>query len=245
MKTARAATKNTPQHPRRALRLAVLLLLLPLSACVSVANHRKLETERDALRANKRALAEELRLAEAKNKQLESQLDKQTGKITKLQGTYDALVTELEDELSSGKVQIEHLREGGVRVNLAQEILFPVGSAQLDPNGSDVLKRVSVELAKVPHRIEVEGHTDDRAIRGTLAKTYPTNWELAGARAASVVRLFEGSGVKGDRLVAVSFGQKKPVASNLSDQGRARNRRIEVRLLPDGGTNVPASLAPQ
>ena len=233
-----------PHRPRRALRLAVLLLVVPLSACVSVANHRKLELERDALRANKRALAEELRLAKSENERLEKQLGSEVGKASQMQGTYDALVAELKNELSSGQVQIEQLREGGVRVNLAQEILFSTGSAKLDDQGVDVLKRVSVELAKVPHRIEVEGHTDDRDIRGKLAETYPTNWELAGARAARVVRLFEESGVEGDRLVAASLGETKPVASNRSDQGRARNRRIEVRLLPDAAAPLPASLAP-
>ena len=236
--------QNHSQRPGRALRLAVLLLLVPLSACVSVATHRKLETERDALSASKRALAEELRLTKAENERLESQLGSEAGKVTRMQGTYDALVAELKDELSSGKVQIEQLREGGVRVNLAQEILFSTGSAQLDDQGVDLLKRVSTELAKTPHRIEVEGHTDDRDIRGTLAKTYPTNWELAGARAARVVRLFEETGVKADRLVATSMGETKPVATNASDKGRARNRRIEVRLLPDQAAAMPASLAP-
>lgn len=217
-------------------------LLLPLSACVSVANYRKLELERDALRANKAALAEELRLMKGETQTLEVRLDAQQGRISQMQGTYDALVTELKDELSSGQVQIEQLRDG-IRVNLAQEILFPTGSAELDARGRDVLARVSAQLAKVRHRIEVEGHTDDVSIRGTLAKRYPSNWELAGARAARVVRLFEEKGVTGSRLVAVSFGEKKPVASNLSEKGRARNRRIEVRLLPNEGATLPASLA--
>jgi chemotaxis protein MotB len=236
--------QNHSQRPGRALRLAVLLSIVPLSACVSVATHRKLETERDALSASKRAMTEELRLTKAENERLESQLGSEAGKVSQMQGTYDALVAELKDELSSGKVQIEQLREGGVRVNLAQEILFSTGSAQLDDPGVDVLKRVSTELAKTPHRIEVEGHTDDRDIRGTLAKTYPTNWELAGARAARVVRLFEENGVKADRLVAASMGETKPVATNSSEKGRARNRRIEVRLLPDQAAALPASLAP-
>ena len=218
-------------------------LLLPLTACVSVSNYRKLELERDALRSNKAALAEELRLLKGETKTLEVRLDQQQGEISQMQGTYDALVAELEDELSSGQVQIEQLRDG-IRVNLAQEILFPTGSAELDAKGRDLLARVSAELAKVGHRIEVAGHTDDVAIRGGLAKRYPSNWELAGARAASVVRLFEEKGVSGQRLVAVSLGEKRPVASNLTEKGRARNRRIEVRLLPDQGGTLPASLAP-
>jgi chemotaxis protein MotB len=222
---------------------ATLALLLPLCGCVSVANYRKLELERDALRANRAALAEELSVLKGEAETLEGRLEEREQKLSQMQGTYDALVKQLKNELASGQVQIEQLKEG-LRVNLAQEILFPTGSAELDAKGRDVLRRVSAELAKVPHRIEVEGHTDNVPIRGTLAKTYPSNWELAGARAASVVRLFGEAGISGDRMAAVSFGEERPVASNDSDKGRARNRRIEVRLLPaEADATLPASLA--
>jgi chemotaxis protein MotB len=63
-------------------------------------------------------------------------------------------------------------------------------------------------------------------------KRYPTNWELAGARAASVVRLFAHSGLPAKRLLAVSMADVRPVTSNSTPEGRARNRRIEIRLRP-------------
>jgi chemotaxis protein MotB len=226
---------------RRALRLASLVLVLPLSACVGMAKYRDLEQERDALAAKRAALAKELRELGDEKQRLAGALDEQKSELSEMQGTYDALVGQLQEELSSGQVKIEQLRDG-IRVNLAQEILFPTGSAELDDQGREVLQRVSQELAKVSHRVEVEGHTDDRPIRGALARTYPSNWELAGARAASVVRLFEDGGLDGDRLVAVSFGEQRPVASNKSPEGRENNRRIEVRLLPRERT-LPASAA--
>jgi len=65
-----------------------------------------------------------------------------------------------------------------------------------------------------------------------LIKQYPTNWELAGARAASVVRLFDGSGIPVKRLLAVSMADVRPVASNSTAEGLARNRGIEIRLRP-------------
>jgi chemotaxis protein MotB len=230
-------------HTRRALRLAaVALLLLPLSACVSVSKYRDLEQERDALAAKRAALAKELEGLNGEKASLEGKLEEQQSQLSEMQGTYDALVNELQEELSSGQVKIEQMRDG-IRVNLAQDILFPTGSAELDEQGRDVVQRVSGELGKVEHRVEVEGHTDNVAIRGALARTYPSNWELAGARAASVVRLFEESGLDGDRLVAVSFGEQRPVASNDSQKGRELNRRIEVRLLPRDDQGVPASLA--
>ena len=76
------------------------------------------------------------------------------------------------------------------------------------------------------------GHTDNVQISTRLKERYPTNWELAGARAASVVRLFQGAGIPVQQLVAVSRGEGQPIASNDTPEGRKENRRIEVRLRP-------------
>jgi chemotaxis protein MotB len=65
-----------------------------------------------------------------------------------------------------------------------------------------------------------------------LAERYPSNWELAGARAASVVRVMQEAGVPATQLVAVSRGETEPVASNDTEEGRAQNRRIDVRIRP-------------
>ena len=88
------------------------------------------------------------------------------------------------------------------------------------------------ELAEIPFQIAVLGYTDDVPIGASLTARYPSNWELAGARAASVVRVMEGAGVDPERLVAVSFGANDPVASNETPDGRAQNRRIDIRLRP-------------
>jgi len=117
-------------------------------------------------------------------------------------------------------------------VNVSQDILFDSGSAALDKRGKEVLSRVATELKKSSHQVLVIGHTDNKPIRPTLSKQYPSNWELAGARAASVVRLFATSGLKSKRMRAVSVADSEPVASNKTEEGRARNRRIEIRLRP-------------
>ena len=233
---------NEGPHSRRAMRLASLALLLPLSACVSAGKHRDLEQEHAALQAKQAELVEELAALGDEKQSLHGKLDDQQNQMSEMQGTYDALVGELEDELSSGQVKIEQLRDG-IRLNLAQNILFPSGSAELNEPGRELLERVSSELGGTTHLVEVSGHTDNVPIRGALARTYPTNWELAAARAASVVRLFEVQGLEGERLVAVSFGERRPVASNDSVEGRELNRRIEVRLRPRVSEGMPASLA--
>jgi chemotaxis protein MotB len=161
----------------------------------------------------------------------EAELASAQASLAKLRGTYEDLVTDLEEEVAAGQIEIEHLREG-LRLNLAQEILFPSGSSKLNEGGVQVLRKVAGRLKSLPNDIEVQGHTDNVPLRPSAL--YPSNWELAAARSASVVRLFVDSGVSPERLTAVSFGEHAPIASNETPEGRAKNRRIEIRLQPAG-----------
>ena len=129
------------------------------------------------------------------------------------------------------RLQNEQLREG-IRVNVAEEILFPSGSAELNDRGREVLGKVAADLKDATHVVEVLGHTDNVQISSRLKSLYPTNWELGGARAARVVRLFQEQGVDGGRLEAVSRGPFAPIVANDTEEGRAKNRRIEIRLMP-------------
>ena len=80
--------------------------------------------------------------------------------------------------------------------------------------------------------IRVEGHTDNVPIGPNLKSEYPTNWELASARAVNVVRfLQEKAGIDPRRLSAVAFAQYRPVASNKTEAGKQRNRRVEIVLV--------------
>jgi hypothetical protein len=85
----------------------------------------------------------------------------------------------------------------------------------------------------VPKLIQVTGHTDDSPPTAKIRERFPTNWELSVARASNVVRfLQESAGIPGKRLIAAGFGQYRPVATNANHAGRARNRRIEIVLMP-------------
>ena len=178
----------------------------------------------EELRATRDQLQENLALTE-------SQLAQRTAEVQQLRSTYDGLVSDLQSEVASGRVQIEQLRDG-LNVKLAQAVLFPPGSAQVGAEGADVLGKVAHRLLELPHRILVQGHTDDVPISGRLAERYPTNWELSGARAASVVRILAERGVPPARLAAVALADTQPVASNDTPEGKAANRRIEIRLIP-------------
>ena len=107
--------------------------------------------------------------------------------------------------------------------------------------GRNILNTVAARLAESDYTIEVLGHTDNIPIKGLLTQKFPTNWELAGARAAQVVRIFLEAGVAGDRLRATSRAQYEPVASNDDEEGRGLNRRIEIRLRPSESSQLSES----
>ena len=173
----------------------------------------------------------ELKKIESKLAESTKQLKMTTDYMEKTSDLYSDLVNELSTELKANQIKISEMKNG-VTVNLSQEILFPSGSATLSNTGLSVIKRVSGKLKNIPHQIIVAGFTDNVPIKGDLAKIFPSNWELAGARASSVVRLLENEGVDSNKLTAVSFGENQPVASNDDWKLRAQNRRIEIRLRP-------------
>jgi chemotaxis protein MotB len=211
-----------------------------------VAERAELMDELEDHRLQREALAERVGKLERELGEREQALAASDSERRRLQSTYVGLVQDLEAEVSAGQIQIEQLREG-LRVNLSQELLFPSGSVDLDPGGVRVLEKVARQLREGPHRVEVQGHTDDRGIHGGLAQRYPTNWELAGARAARVARELVGGGVAAGRVEAVSYGEHAPVAPNDTEEGRRLNRRVEIRLHPvtspapePGGAEAPA-----
>jgi chemotaxis protein MotB len=183
------------------------------------------------LESDKAAVESHAKELEAGQQQLQAQLEQQQKEVAQVKATYEGLVGHLQSEVSSGKVEIQQVRDG-ISVSLAQDILFKSGSADLDKTGSQLLLKVAGDLKASPFQILVTGHTDNQKIGAQLASRYPTNWELGGARAATIVRLFEKSGIDKARLAAVSFADSRPREPNDTPAGRAKNRRIEIRLRP-------------
>ncbi|MBL6615829.1 MAG: peptidoglycan -binding protein [Reyranella sp.] len=119
----------------------------------------------------------------------------------------------------------------GDRFVFQSEVLFPSGSAQLQPAGEKQLAEVAQRLIEIASRIpkdinwvlQVDGHTDDKPIRNVV---FPSNWELSAARAIAVVKFLHSQGIPNERLVAAGYGEYQP----LSAIDSARNRRIELKL---------------
>jgi len=117
----------------------------------------------------------------------------------------------------------------GLVISMNNALLFDSGSAQIKMEYRDILVQIGQTIDQLDNYIRVEGHTD---IVPTNSDRYPTNWELSNDRAAKVVRLFqEVSGINPEKLMAVGYGEYKPVADNLTPEGREKNRRVDVILL--------------
>ncbi|MEJ2199387.1 MAG: OmpA family protein, partial [Desulfuromonadales bacterium] len=154
--------------------------------------------------------------------QLEAELQAREARLAEVQSTYDELVGKLEQEIERGEVRISELK-GKLTVNVVDKILFDSGKAELKSAGIKVLQQIGDILnSAVDKNIQVEGHTDNVPISGSLATKYPSNWELSTARATTVLHFLQDRvGVSGERLSAVGYGEYQPIASNSTAQGRA------------------------
>jgi chemotaxis protein MotB len=153
--------------------------------------------------------------------------------LEKATQTYQDLTKKLEKEIQEGQIEITEMKNR-LTVTMVDKIIFPSGSANISKEGKKVLDKVIDILKDVKDkRIQVEGHTDNVPIVSSLKKRFPTNWELSTARATEVVRyLQEAGGIDPKLLSATGYSEHQPVASNETEKGKRKNRRIEIVLLP-------------
>jgi len=130
-----------------------------------------------------------------------------------------------------------------VEVQIKTDILFPSGSAEIQPAAVEVLERLAAILAERPYPIRIEGHTDNKPIKTVQ---FPSNWELSAARASRIVRLFEQRGISSSRMVVAGMGENRPLADNDTEAGRNHNRRVALVILgtpPEATDPMPGGLA--
>jgi chemotaxis protein MotB len=149
-----------------------------------------------------------------------------------VQGTEDSQ-KEVSAEISGviSKVDGLNLKSDprGVVITMANDTAFVSGSAEIKNSMNTALESLAEVLKKTPGRIVIEGHTDNVALAGAR---YKSNWELATARAAGVLHVFIKQGIDPNRLILAGYGEYRPLASNETDEGRARNRRVEIVFAP-------------
>jgi chemotaxis protein MotB len=151
------------------------------------------------------------------------------------------MAKELTDALAplvkEGQVRIT---EGalGITIDINANVLFAPGDARLGQDAVRALIAVAQILAPTDFPITVEGHTDNTPIS---TPQFPSNWELSGMRASSVVRLFIDAGVDPRRLTATGYADQRPIADNNTAEGKARNRRVAITIesrTPDNPVEV-------
>ena len=131
--------------------------------------------------------------------------------------------------IASGKLEVD-FRQGRMVVNLPAQVLFDSGSAELTEDGLAALREVAKVLRTVKNkRFVVGGHTDNQKIKKS---SFESNWELASARAIIVTKSLVKAGLSPKNLIAAGYSQYAPIASNATEAGRQKNRRIEIILEP-------------
>ena len=209
---------------------------------------RNLESQRDSLEKQRDSLTKEKDSLARENDSLVKQRDSLTQQVaaldaqrTQLQATekqseahYDALLANLSEELRKGQLQVRQLK-GMLTVDVAEQLFFDSGRANLKDTGKQVLQKVAESLKGYEDKaIRIVGHTDNVPITKGLQKVFPSNWELSAARATTVVRFLQDAGIAPERLVATGRAEYAPVSPNDTTEGRQKNRRIEITLIDRG-----------
>ncbi len=212
--------------------------------------------ELDKLRAELRAARDTAAIKHNESAKLQQDVEAAQAQIAELEREKQAaeqkqstLEQEMRSALESKDITISQL-QGKLTVNILDRILFDSGEAVLRSEGEKVLQQIAQILSQHPNRqIHVIGHTDNVPIRASARNRYASNWELSTARATAAVRfLQERAGVDPRRLGAVGYGEFHPVADNSTADGRAKNRRIALVVLPEelAATDVrPTEKAPK
>lgn len=183
-----------------------------------------------------------LEALEARNRELEALLAAEREKLASLSApasvervvtrTYDDLVTRLQAEIDKGTIHVT--RQGDrVTITLADRLLFNSGSDRLKIEGVHVLEQVGHVLHERPDmRIQVDGHTDNVPIGEKLQAKFPNNVALSKARANHVADALRAAGVSAMNLDAAGYGEQRPVGNNMVENGRRKNRRVELIAYP-------------
>jgi len=150
----------------------------------------------------------------------------------------------LKTQIDAKNIEVRNLRDQITVIEVGAKAMFRSGSSTLSKSGQQVLDKVIVLLKNLPDRlVSIEGYTDNLPLGEKLIKTYNSNWELSAHRAAAAVRYLQANGVDPGRMQVVGYGEYHPVADNETAEGRAKNRRIEIRLRP-GANTLPRKMLP-
>lgn len=144
--------------------------------------------------------------------------------------TFRQMLERFRAMMESGRLRVRVVRNRMV-VELPDNVLFDSGESELKREGQATLLEVVQILRTIDDRqFQIAGHTDNVPIR---SRRFPSNWELSTARAVTVARFMIDNGMPGDRISAAGYAETQPIDAADTPEGRARNRRIEIALMPN------------
>ncbi|MCW5980277.1 MAG: OmpA family protein [Bryobacteraceae bacterium] len=154
------------------------------------------------------------------------------GQGEELQKAMDALMGELAEELAAGKMQVS-LEARGLVISFREAAFFRSGEAAIQESNMAAAEKVAGVLRQLSNPVRLEGHTDSVPIHNAR---FQSNWELAAARSIAMLELYAGRyGIPKDRMSIAAYAENAPMASNGTEEGRARNRRVDIVLLSSIG----------
>lgn len=137
------------------------------------------------------------------------------------------VIKELEKALSQyPEISIKESQRGYI-ITIQDSILFNSGEYELNEKSKQALDKIISAIRMLPYKISIEGHTDNVPVKSSVIRS---NWDLSALRALSILYYFKDSGISPDRLSATGFGEYRPIADNDTEEGRAKNRRVEIVL---------------
>lgn len=152
--------------------------------------------------------------------------EKKVEQRNKMKNVANDIMDALQPLVAQGKVRLLETSRG-VTIEINDSILFPAGQAKLQPASINAMLAIAQVLAASDFPITIEGHTDNVPI---ATPQFPSNWELSAMRATTVLRLFNDGGVGAERLTAIGYGETRPLETNTTVEGRARNRRVSILI---------------
>lgn len=183
----------------------------------------------ERVRARREAVSVEM-LASDRNHEVvtvQSLPEPQDGRLAKAEAE-ENLVASMQPEIVKGDVIVQQLGDH-LAITSSSRMLFESGKDTVNAAGANVLKRIGTVLKDFPEKsVQVDGHTDNVAIRGALLKKIPNNQALSKSRAVNVLGILRQGGVAEARLESTGYADTKPVASNDTEAGRQKNRRVEI-----------------
>src|SRR5580698_5959927 len=166
---------------------------------------------------------------------------KPTPQMAELMPSLEILTRQLAPEIKSGKLQISMVSRG-LAISFTQAALFPSGEDEIAKDTYSSIQRIAEAMQKIPNPARMEGHTDALPIHNSR---FRSNWELSAARSIALLEALTSLGVAKDRLSITGYADTNPLEENDTEQGRARNRRVDIIILNGMGVMGEPEKMPQ